>query len=223
MSDDFSFPGFDDIMRDVAAFRGNKDYEKALEKLSEAFILLNNFVKHNESLLFAAKTKEADCHGIKGGIFRRMGDWKSALESYEAGAKLEDELHSGTYCRINTINLAITYNHRRPEDPDMENRIKDTINDLLKETRDTKRKLEWWAWADLAQTLLLYGKIEDAKQAYYKGRYTVPSKAELNSTYRVLCEVGNKLKEIFSIRTTNFQEGIKYFEKLFEISTCHPQ
>jgi hypothetical protein len=135
----------------------------------------------------------ADTYGMKGGIFRRMGDLAAALTAYKEGGEIgENDNLPSTYNRSNIISLSFMGIGMKPTDPEMRKRHADVIRQL--EANITgPRSDEWWAWSDLAQVYLLNGEPGKARACYTKAlSKTGATSDEIERHVTILEELADK-------------------------------
>ena len=65
------------------------------------------------------RMERADTYGMKGGVYRRLGQEEKALDMYEEGLKEEEKDKESTYNLVNTITLAVSLGRSNPTDPRM--------------------------------------------------------------------------------------------------------
>jgi tetratricopeptide (TPR) repeat protein len=129
----------------------------------------------------------ADQEGRLGGVYRRAGQLRPALDSYTRGAELEIEWQlDDTYNRTNKIILALLLD---PENlPALVGEIEQTA-DLVRSQVDRTRRDQWWAWADMGLLSLLSGRPRDAMWAYDHFADTGARRGDYESTISVLREL----------------------------------
>jgi tetratricopeptide (TPR) repeat protein len=140
----------------------------------------------------------ANLLGIRGGLFRRLGELDRALDSYRKGAQIEAVRGlPATYNRANAIKLALIIDDRKD---------RTTLAQLHEELVELRRALEQrlttderatddaWLWADLGDVRLLLGDDEEATAAYrtYSGKARSTSPA---STLSLIREVVTALRD----------------------------
>jgi tetratricopeptide (TPR) repeat protein len=95
----------------------------------------------------------ADCHGRKGGIYRRKGELEKALESYRLGWDQEQKYEIvDSYNLTNALMLSVLLDPAALTAKQEEiKRAADTVERQVRSTRGD----QWWAWADLGLLSLL--------------------------------------------------------------------
>jgi tetratricopeptide (TPR) repeat protein len=108
---------------------------------------------------------QAELLGIRGGLFRRCGQLRDALASYEDGAKWEQNANlASTYNRTNAIKLGLRVGDRLAA---LRATIDDTEAALTRRLQQDERAADdAWAWADLGDVRLLQGDVAGAEEAY---------------------------------------------------------
>src|SRR5580704_8326901 len=112
----------------------------------------------------------ADCLGMLGGNYRRLGRLSDAQAAFESGRVYEEspslEVMS-SYNLINAITLPIESDGRAlsAQRPYLEK----AVTAISRQVRDDRRN-DRWAWADLAQCQLLLGDEAEAIQSYRRVR-----------------------------------------------------
>jgi len=133
--------------------------------------------------------------GVRGGLRQRQGRPSVALESYAAGAALEEKFQlPSTYNRLNWLKQTLLTRHDVSLDalsPRIEALCK-VIDDSLNRSQELSATA--WPWADLGDCLALLGRTEESAKAY--GQFI--AKAETKSPDRalaVLKQIGARLEE----------------------------
>jgi len=157
------------LKRKATALRNRGELKRARETLDEAIRVLETQRPDYEPTIVNEKevrAELADTHGMKGGIFRRMGEHDAALAAYTKGAGIEESDNlSTTYNRSNVITLSITTKGLAPTDLAIRAHLASVIAHLEAETAGPRCD-EWWAWSDLAQFYLLNGEPDKARACY---------------------------------------------------------
>ena len=185
-----------ELKQRAAALRDRQRYDVALRTLDEALNRLESMrVDATDDLQLQSmiQTELADAHGMKGGVFRRMGNPTAAMEEYGEGVAIEGAEGQGTYNLSNHIMLSLTLAHERLDSSAMQERIERLLERLKRQTEGARRD-DWWAWADLAQYLLLKGDIGSAFEAYQRGRSIGASAEDMHRSLEVLAELGRALE-----------------------------
>jgi len=107
-----------------------------------------------------------EAYGTRGGMLRRLGDSRAALDSYRKGAELEERLvHQSTYNRVNAVKFALLSGAHSLDDL-----VTDigTLEKLLTRQLAEQQELSdsGWAWADLGDCRALLGDVPGAERAY---------------------------------------------------------
>jgi predicted RNA polymerase sigma factor len=146
----------------------------------------------NDQLQLA--TELVEVWGARGGLLRRLGNAREALESYKAGSDVESRfVPNSTYNRVNAIKFALLSGLRTLTDIEGEIR---TFEHLLTDAlaKDQKLSDSGWAWADLADCRALIGDVAGAERAYRTFVQKAGSKAP-DATLDVLHAILAKLRE----------------------------
>jgi len=139
----------------------------------------------------------ADCLGMLGGNYRRLGRLKEAQTAFERGRVYEEspslEVMS-SYNLVNAITLPIesdaeAWEAQRPF-------IEKAVVALSRQVRGERRS-DRWAWADLAQCQLLLGDEAGALQSYDRVR-DLGDDDTLASATAVLERLGNAVPALKS-------------------------
>ena len=179
----------------ATAERNRGRLNRAQQRLDEAVVALQQMCA--DTTLDGRSRREvraelADTFGMKGGVYRRENKLVEALSAYKQGLELEEEGGTSTYNLGNVIALNIAEKGLSPEMPPLSDYLARGIEMLSLATRSDRRD-EWWAWADLAQFLLLAGKPDEAREAYASGRRQAgPSNEEVQRHAAVLIELARE-------------------------------
>jgi tetratricopeptide (TPR) repeat protein len=107
-----------------------------------------------------------ELHGVRGGLFRRLGRLPDALASYEEGAAVETNAPlPSTYNRLNAVKLALisgrtTLAAAYADLAALENAIDSAVRS------DVLTGSDAWTYADLGDVRLLAGRLPEALDAY---------------------------------------------------------
>jgi tetratricopeptide (TPR) repeat protein len=133
--------------------------------------------------------------GVRGGLRQRQGRLLEALESYAAGAALEDKFQlPSTYNRLNWLKQTlltkdnVSLDELTPQIETFSNVINDSLN------RSQELSATAWPWADLGDCLALLGRTDESARAYSQ----FIAKAEIKSPDRaldMLRQIGTRLEE----------------------------
>ena len=157
-----------------------------------------------------AARKLADHYGQLGGVCRRAGQLKSALDSYTRGAKLEQDWQlDDSYNRTNAIILTLLIDPGRL--PALVGEIEKTA-ELIRSQVDRTRRDQWWAWADLGVLNLLVGRQHDALWAYDHFASTGALRGDYESTLTVLRELRASLFQVQPARAAALAGTIEHLE-----------
>jgi len=156
----------------ATAERNRGRLDRAQQRLDEAIAMLRQMMD-DKSLdtrsLEDVRGELADTFGMKGGVYRRAGDLRGALQTYRQGLELERQVGTSTYNLGNVIKLSIGVESASPDTAPLREQLASAIEVLDQQTGGARRD-EWWAWADLAEFLLLAGQPERARRAHADGR-----------------------------------------------------
>jgi tetratricopeptide (TPR) repeat protein len=179
----------------ATAERNRGRLDRAQQRLDEAVAALQQLCA--DTTLDARSQQEvraelADTFGMKGGVYRRENRLADALEAYQRGLELEQQGGTSTYNLGNVIALSIAEEGLSPEVPPLSDYLARGIQ-VLRQATGSDRRDEWWAWADLAQFLLLAGQPDKAREAYANGRRQAgPSNEEMQRHAAVLLELARE-------------------------------
>jgi tetratricopeptide (TPR) repeat protein len=151
-----------------------------------------------------------DHYGRLGGMYRRAGQLKPALDSYTRGAELETEWQlDDTYNRTNKIIFALLLDPRSL--PALIDEIEKTA-DLVRSQINRTRRDQWWAWADMGLLSLLAGRPRDARWAYDHFAATGARRGDYDSTMSVLRELEAALSAHAPERSQELAAAIAHLE-----------
>jgi tetratricopeptide (TPR) repeat protein len=158
--------------------RDSGDYAGAVALLTETVktLMASPLEAGLESAVEASKsmrdlaTQLADCLGMLGGNYRRLGKLKEAQGCFERGRRYEEspalEVMS-SYNLVNAITLPIEADPNSL--PTQRSQIEKAVAAISRQVRSDRRN-DRWAWADLALCQLLLGDQNGAKQSYSRVR-----------------------------------------------------
>jgi len=178
--------------------RKRQKYDEAHKYLGEALTRLETEYENVSDPKYRAdiSVQLADCYGIMGGILRREGHHREALESYEKGYKYEESGNTDTYNLSNTISLRIILDGSSISSPAMKRKLNDAIEKITQQIVSGKRAGEWWAWADRGMFNLLAGNCDAAIEAYSNMRGAKDD--PYTSHIAVLTEILDSLRKVDS-------------------------
>lgn len=117
----------------------------------------------------------ADCLGMLGGNYRRLGELTHALAAFVRGQEIEEseklEVPS-SYNLVNAITLPLEMKTQTPTQ--LQPALNRAVAAIKRQVDHEERRNDRWAWADLAECQLLLGDLDDAKDSYAR-----------------MCELGN--------------------------------
>jgi tetratricopeptide (TPR) repeat protein len=160
LRDDNDMPGAIDVLKDTIARM--EESPLAVELVTEG--------PASEPVRRLA-TQLADCWGMLGGNYRRLGDLKDAQEAFERGRVYEksDRLQvDSSYNLVNAITLPLERGHGLRA-ADLANDLREAVRSIERQVNG-KRRTDRWAWADLAECRLLLGERDQALLDYERAR-----------------------------------------------------
>jgi tetratricopeptide (TPR) repeat protein len=205
-----------DGARTVAEYRaGVRVFEEVLQLLKDPrWYRLEEFssdtVLPSDQLAIAKELVEA--WGARGGLLRRLGESRAALDSYIEGAKVENKfVPRSTYNRVNVVKYALLAGLRSLAEIEQEiSSLEKLLTDQL--AKDQELSDSGWAWADLGDCRALLGDVPGAERAYRtfvdKARSNAP-----NTTLEVLREIVSKLDETRDPRAAAVRTSLSMLEQ----------
>jgi tetratricopeptide (TPR) repeat protein len=198
-------------------------FEDALDELAEARrLLLNELSTLNDSKINVAFTSSnlqklagevADCFGISGGAYRRMGKIDEAIEMYDKGYEYEanpDYEIQSSYNLVNRIVLRILENPILLHE--MRNSIKEAISILQNQIKSTRDR-DWWAWADLGLLRILNYENDLALEAYKKIKSLGPSESNIESMINVLKSLETQIISVDRNLSSSILDCIRFLKQ----------
>jgi tetratricopeptide (TPR) repeat protein len=151
------------VTGETLARRG--DTSGAAAAYSKALHLLESALR-SATVTAVSPADEAELHGLRGGILRRMDRLPEALASYRQGARVErDAALASTYNRSNAIKLALIAGESTLQS--VEQDLSELIATIETTTRrDVASASDGWTYADLGDAMLLLGRAGEAIDAY---------------------------------------------------------
>jgi len=160
---------------DAAAQRDKSDaaeeaWQAGLEASDEVFVALTIPVTVNTDQARGydpdIATEAAELMGVRGGLLRRLGRPREALESYRNGAVWETSYNLPyTYNRMNSFKLALIVGDQTLAQLREElTKFRDALERRL--STDERAADDAWLWADLGDVCLLLGDETGAISAY---------------------------------------------------------
>jgi tetratricopeptide (TPR) repeat protein len=190
-------------------------FEKMLKLLKDPqWYRLEEFssdtVLPSDQLAIAKELVEA--WGARGGLLRRVGESRAALDSYNEGAKVENNfVPSSTYNRVNVVKYALLAGLRSLAEIEQEiSDLEQLLTDQL--TKNPELSDSGWAWADLGDCRALLGDVQGAERAYRTFVEKAGSNAP-NTTLDVLREIVSKLDETGDPKTAAVCKSLSMLEQ----------
>lgn len=188
-----------DLKTEATAERKRGENTRALQRLDEAVALLHELLDDEtpgSAAERALHNELADTHGMRGGVLRRMQQPVQALQAYRLGEQEEAQTgRSSTYNLVNVIALTIEVEQAVPTEPTVQGLLAAATAALQRDTQG-RRRSDWWAWADLAQVLLLDGQADAARLAQADGqRHAGPSPEEVRVHAEGLARLAQQLEQ----------------------------
>lgn len=153
-----------------------------------------------------------EAYGSRGGMLRRLGDSRAALDSYRKGAELEESfVHQSTYNRVNAVKLALLSGASSLDDlaTDIE-----TLEKLLTKHLAEQQELSdsGWAWADLGDCRALLGVDVLGAERAYRAFVDKAGSSAPNATLEVLRAICDKLDEVGDARAATVRASLRKLE-----------
>jgi tetratricopeptide (TPR) repeat protein len=198
-------------------YRDDGDIDGAVDVLREAVDLLLQVAPDADRGALTDAEKQiawnlADCLGMLGGNYRRLGRLDDALRCFEEGRSWEEDERFGidsTYNLVNAITLPIEMRARTATE--QRHSLEKAVHALERGTNGARR-LDRWAWADLGQSALLQGDLDRAFQAYRRFR-ELGDAASVASHVTVLKRLIEALADRDPLATDALQRGISFLER----------
>jgi tetratricopeptide (TPR) repeat protein len=194
---------------------GHKAIDEAIDLLEKALVAAVESdppapVEAREEL----QGELADCHGIKGGLYRREDKLDDALREYGKGLKdYEAPLGKVSYNLSNTIAVTIIKDGSSLSGqlPTIRQGI-DLVTRQLDENIDGRRS-QWWAYADLGMFYLLENRLEKAKEQYRKFKECGARDEDYKTTMEVLKELQQSLETAASPVASAIDQAHKFLDE----------
>jgi tetratricopeptide (TPR) repeat protein len=115
-------------------------------------------------------TQLADCLGMLGGNYRRLGALERARDCFERGRRYEESPLLMVMSSYNAVNAIVTAILSQAGDPDTQRgKLQSAVAVISRQVRGERRS-DQWAWADLALCHLLLGDRDAALRSYARMR-----------------------------------------------------
>jgi tetratricopeptide (TPR) repeat protein len=197
------------------------DFFEALADLKEAIDLLANELAEIErsgspegelQLLRRQRVagELADCYGMTGGIFRRLGNLDQALSSYEAGCNYEQNPEFGLVDSYNLTNSLVV--QVLADGRSLITLQQEILNaaEVVNKQAEEKRREQWWAWCDVGVLALLTGNHERAWEAYRRFKEKGALAKHFDSTIEVLEGIRDSLEPVKPSISQLISEAIEF-------------
>jgi tetratricopeptide (TPR) repeat protein len=135
----------------------------------------------------------ADCLGMLGGNYRRIGELERARQTFGRGRIYEESSRLGvnaSYNLVNSITLPLESGAATPSDLTAD--LRGAVEALERQV-EGNRRTDRWAWADLAECRLLLGELDQALKDYERVR-DLGDDDTLRSVVTVLARLEEALK-----------------------------
>ena len=212
------------ILKDKSKIlRGSGDYEGAIDQLRLAIELVDQsgWDKGLTSPLDDDHRKIAwhlvDCLGMLGGNYRRNKQLDEAIKCFERGSTYERDSRYRISSSYNTVHAIVT-----PIEAGMRNAgsqtgaLRDVVAALQRQMFDpdlaeASRRMDRWAWADLAECELLLGDLDEALTAYQQF-VELSEPASILSSRNVLDRIHRALLAQNDEKASTIKEGIDFLQ-----------
>lgn len=161
-----------------------------------------------------AAAQMADCLGMIGGNYRRLGHARGALTWFKKGRKIEQDERfniDSTYNLGNEISTSVELG-KRASSPAMKTSLRKALMAMKRRTEGNRHR-DRWAWADQGQFCLLLGDYDDAQKAYQRFLELGDRKSTLTSVVPVLKKLHDALVAVQDPSAETLQRGIEYLER----------
>lgn len=199
-----------------------EQYQAGLSYIDKAFQILKdptwyrlgelggNKLPQSEQLDIAKDLVEA--WGVRGGLLRRLGQSRAALDSYSEGANLEKQfVPTSTYNRVNVVKYALLAGLKTLAESEQDIRdLESLLSDQLAKNQELGDS--GWTWADLGDCRALLGDVSGAERAYRTFIEKSGSNAP-NITLEVLRDTLSKLDESLDPRADIVRQSLRALEQ----------
>jgi tetratricopeptide (TPR) repeat protein len=190
------------------------DLEEAIEILKQELAAVEQFgpPKEETQVLLRQKlgSELADCHGMAGGVYRRLGDFARSSAMYEAGRGYEQDPAYGlvdSYNLTNSIVVQILADGRNLFTLHQEIlNAAETVDRQVEE----KRREQWWAWCDVGVLALLNRNSERAREAYRRFKEKGALAKHFDSTIEVLEGLRDALKPVEPSISSSISDAVDF-------------
>jgi tetratricopeptide (TPR) repeat protein len=217
------------IKDETKFYRDFQQYDEALKPLLKALEILKSEYERVEQELKSQDSAEAsgeksaerteleeykeelrrelaDCYGMSGGLYRRLGDYENSAKMYEWGRRYERD---DSYNLVNSIVVPILHHPEKLDNEATKKDIHDALQIVEAQVKE-KRRRQWWAWADLGLLSVLADDVNGAIDAYGKFRETGARSQDYESTKTVLDSLDKRCRETGQPVKNSITQAIQY-------------
>lgn len=206
------------LKKEAEASKSDRDYEGAIDVLRYAVALIDSTGWETDTSLKRDERNQvawhlADCLGMIGGHYRRLGQLGEALKNFERGRQFEQDPQYRIDSSYNTVNAIVVPIETRSHDAtSQEAALRKAVKTLeyqiySPEMGEKSRKPDRWAYADLGQCRLLLGELKEATAAY-DDFIRLSNAGEMGSASRVLKGIADALVEMHDDKALVVTSGI---------------
>jgi tetratricopeptide (TPR) repeat protein len=152
----------------------------------------------------------ADCLGMLGGNYRRIGELERAQEAFERGRVYEQSSRLGvdsSYNLVNAITLPLE-SRQGVKAADLADKLRAAIEAIERQVNGNRR-VDRWAWADLAECRLLLGDLDEALRNYERAR-DLGNRETIRSIVNVLERLHLAVQQCDPSTAANLSEALAF-------------
>jgi hypothetical protein len=153
----------------------------------------------------------ADLLGMVGGNLRRLNRLEDALRAFEAGRPYEEDSRWGVYSSYNLVNAVTLPLEAGTKSPSEQTAALQRAVQTLRGQTQGERRMDRWAWADLAQCQLLLRDVAGATESYQRF-IELGDLSSVESAVSVLRRLHTALGSRDPETANALEEGIRFLE-----------
>ena len=164
------------LKEEAKLYRDDGDYEEAIGVLNEAVTSVENsgwLTLSREQSALTQDQKElawhlSDCLGMLGGNYRRINRLSEASTAFQLGSNYEADSRYGVNSSYNLVNaIVLPIEAGESSAASQKEALLRAITVLERQVLG-ERRVDRWAWADLATCRLISGDVEGANEAFQR-------------------------------------------------------